>query len=197
LPVFVPQGHVLTHSLFVFAYEDDGHFGLLSSVFHWWWAVTRSSTLEARTRYAPTDCFANFPQPLDLSSVAPLGKALHEHRSEMMRERQLGVTATYNMVIDGGNVDEDVLELRRLHRELDLAVAHAYGWDDLRLDHGYFDTKWGPRYTVGPIVRQEILDRLLELNHERHAEEVAQRLHEKGAKKPKKHVVASDSQALF
>ena len=39
------------------------------------------------------------------------------------------------------------------------------------LDHGFHDTRQGVRYTVGPMVRQEILDRLLELNHERYAAE--------------------------
>lgn len=196
LPVWVASGLVYSDMCIVLAYDDDAHFGLLTSAVHWWWAVTRSSTLETRTRYAPTDCFVNFPQPLDLSGVAPLGKALHDHRAEMMLKRQLGVTATYNLVVEATNTDQDVVELRRLHGELDLAVAHSYGWDDLQFDHGHFETKWGPRYTVGPTVRQEILDRLLELNHERHAEELTEGL-STSAKKSKKRFVASDAQSLF
>jgi len=35
------------------------------------------------------------------------------------------------------------------------------------------------------VPRQEILDRLLELNHQRYAEEVRQGLHGKKAKRPK------------
>ena len=35
------------------------------------------------------------------------------------------------------------------------------------------------RYTLGPAARTEVLDRLLELNHERYAEEVAAGLHTK------------------
>jgi len=55
---------------------------------------------------------------------------------------------------------------------LDQAVAAAYGWTDLDLGHGYHDTKQGLRYTLSPPARQEVLDRLLALNHERHAAEV-------------------------
>src|SRR3712207_8080751 len=40
---------------------------------------------------------------------------------------------------------------------------------DVDLDHGFYDTRQGVRYTIGPAARQEILDRLLELNHERYA----------------------------
>jgi len=65
-------------------------------------------------------------------------------------------------------------------------VVRAYGWDDLLtagLDHGFHDTRQGPRYTIGPVVRQEILDRLLELNHERYAAEVKAGLHDKRSRK--------------
>lgn len=197
LPVWAPADWVYAHASFVFAYDDDGHFGLLSSAFHWWWAVTHSSTMRRDTRYAPTDCFVNFPQPLELSAAAPLGKALNDHRAAMMLDRQLGMTPVYNLVIDEANSDEDVQELRRLHRELDSAVARAYNWEDLELNHGFFETKWGPRYTVGSAIRGEILDRLLELNHERYAEELARGLHHRGAKRTKNRRAVSDSTTLF
>ncbi|HVB25614.1 MAG TPA: hypothetical protein VNG51_26995 [Ktedonobacteraceae bacterium] len=76
------------------------------------------------------------------------------------------------------------MRLRELHREMDEAVARAYGWNDLRLDHGFHETKQGLRYTISEEARREVLDRLLLLNHQRHAEEVAAGLFEqKGGKK--------------
>jgi hypothetical protein len=63
--------------------------------------------------------------------------------------------------------------LRENHVRLDYAVAAAYGWNDLDLDHDFHETPQGIRYTLGPVVRVEILDRLLELNHEHHAAESA------------------------
>jgi hypothetical protein len=56
------------------------------------------------------------------------------------------------------------------------------GWDDLLragLEHGFHETRQGVRYTIGTAARQEILDRLLELNHERYAREVKAGLHDK------------------
>ena len=59
-PMFVPTGIVYAHKLGVFAYDDDGHFGLLSSGFHWSWAVAHTSTLGAAPNYSPTDAFETF-----------------------------------------------------------------------------------------------------------------------------------------
>ena len=74
-----------------------------------------------------------------------------------------------------------MLGLRRIHRDIDIATVRAYGWDDLvdKLDHGFHPAGRDVRYTIGPWAQREILDRLLELNHERYAEEVAQGLHHK------------------
>jgi hypothetical protein len=53
----------------------------------------------------------------------------------------------------------------------------AYGWSDLELGHGYHKTKQGLRFTISELVRREILQRLLKLNHERYGEEQKQGLH--------------------
>jgi hypothetical protein len=73
---------------------------------------------------------------------------------------------------------QGILELRRLHRELDLAVRDAYGWQDLDLGHDFHDVETLPendrvRYTISPAARKEVLKRLLAVNHERAAEEKA------------------------
>ena len=95
-----------------------------------------------------------------------------------MLDRQEGLTKTYNRVHDPEDHSDDIDQLRELHALLDYAVCDAYGWD-LDLGHGFHETKFGTRYTFAPGPRQEVLDRLLELNHERYAEEVAQGLHGK------------------
>ena len=107
-------------------------------------------------------------------------------RRDLMLARQAGLTATYNLVHDPKCTDADIAELRDIHRAIDEAVVRAYGWTDLLdsgLDHGFHDTRQGTRYTIGPVVRQEILDRLLELNHARYAAEVKAGLHDKRRKK--------------
>ena len=111
-----------------------------------------------------------------------LGGHLGTFRRDLMLSRQGGLTSTYNLVHDQRCTDPDIIELREVHRAIDEAVVRAYGWDDLLaagLDHGFHDTRQGPRYTIGPVVRQGILDRLLELNHERYAAEVKAGLHYK------------------
>ena len=76
--------------------------------------------------------------------------------------------------------------MRKLHKEMDEAVAKAYGWDDLKLGHGFHETKQGLRYTISEAARREVLDRLLLLNHQRHEEEVKAGLFDgKGTKRAK------------
>jgi hypothetical protein len=79
---------------------------------------------------------------------------------------------------------------------MDQAVAAAYGWTDLDLGHGFHQTRQGVRYTISEPAHQEVLARLLRLNHERDAEEVRQGLHEKkkatAAKKSRKPRVNTD-----
>jgi hypothetical protein len=137
-------------------------------------------------RYSPSDVFGTLPLPKPTSEMRELGGRLDTFRRELMLSRQTGLTATYNLVHDPKCADADIAELRDIHRAIDEAVVRAYGWTDLLysgLDHGFHDTRQGPRYTIGAVVRQEILDRLLELNHERYAAEVKAGLHSKRGRK--------------
>ncbi len=93
-----------------------------------------------------------------------------------------------------------IFKLRELHREMDEAVLEAYGWhqDDakwgkaIQLRHDFYEVDYLPendrvRYTIHPEARKEVLKRLLQLNQERYAEEVAAGLHDKkGGKKEEK-----------
>jgi hypothetical protein len=84
-----------------------------------------------------------------------------------------------------------ILELRRLHAEMDNAVLAAYGWTDLHLQHNFYDVDYLPendrvRYTIEPSVRKEILKRLLLLNHRYHKEEMEQGLVDEQGKAVKK-----------
>ncbi len=89
----------------------------------------------------------------------------------------------YNRFHDPKEKAADIVKLRELHREMDEAVTKTYGWDDLKLEHGFHETKQGLRYTISEAARREVLDRLLLLNHQRHEEEVKAGLFEKkGAK---------------
>jgi DNA-binding transcriptional ArsR family regulator len=176
MPIFVSTGIVFSHKTIVIAFSDPEHLGLFSSAFHWWWTVKYTSTLRTDINYSPTDCFETFPEPALTERVGHSGKTIDEYRRAVMIERKEGLTKTYNRVHDSEDTAADVAELRRLQVELDHAVAAAYGWSDLKFDHDFYDTPQGVRYTIAPAVRIEVLDRLLELNHERQRAETAEGL---------------------
>ncbi len=163
----------------------EDRFPALQSTIHEIWARSRSSTLESRLKYSLGDAFETFPFPRDLSSLESIGERYHTHRAAIMKANNQGLTATYNRFHDPDDDDDGIQTLRDLHVEMDLAVLAAYGWSDLPLDHGYHQTKQGLRFTVSEPARVELLDRLLELNHQRYAEELAAGLHEKPAKAAK------------
>lgn len=69
---------------------------------------------------------------------------------------------------------QGLLELRRLHVELDTAIRDANGWQDLGNDFHEVETL--PeidrvRYTISPAARKEVLKRLLAENHRRAAKQ--------------------------
>lgn len=85
----------------------------------------------------------------------------------------------------------DILELRRLHREMDETVLKAYGWTDINLAHDFYEVDYLPendriRYTIFPAARKEILKRLLKLNHEINEQEVQEGATQKNGKSKKK-----------
>jgi hypothetical protein len=174
MPVMVPTRQVFAHKLGIFAEDNTGLLALLSSAHHYWWAISRSSTMKADLNYSPSDVFETLPLPGITPELRDLGNRLDVFRRDLMLSRQAGLTATYNLVHDPGCNAADIAELRAIHREIDDAVTRAYGWTDLLasgLGHDFHDTRQGTRHTIAPTVRQEILDRLLELNHARHTVE--------------------------
>lgn len=112
----------------VFAFDDDYALGILLSRTHDAWAWAQSSTLKGDLRYTPTTVFATFPwpDPVDAATrerVAAAASALYARRSELCIEHDLGLTKLYNLMDEGAFSD-----LAKLHRDLDVAVAAAYGW---------------------------------------------------------------------
>lgn len=168
MPVRVPTGAVFSHGVTVIASESYGLLALLSSSPHQAWVITYASTLETRVRYTPSDVFDTFPRPRVTEDLEQLGSTLDARRSELMGVADLGLTALYNLVNDSAvRSNSGVAELRDIHVAIDRATMAAYGWDDLALDHGFHTYRQMERWTVSPAARVEILDRLLELNHER------------------------------
>jgi len=127
--VWALEGTAMNNSTVVFAFEDDFSMGALQSRVHVAWAWAQSSTLETRLRYTPSSVFETFPwagafaTPQQRERVAEACRRLLARRSEICLSEQIGLTTLYNQVDDGAYVD-----LQRLHRALDEAVADCYGW---------------------------------------------------------------------
>ncbi len=186
---FIPNSVVVSHAAGVFALEEAWAFAVLQSAIHVEWAWRYGSSLKEDLRYTPSDVFETFPFPaLRLEGLAALdliGEQCHQSRCNVMLDRQEGLTKTYNRIHNPNELASDIVRLRQLHAEMDRAVAAAYGWTDLDLGHDFHETKQGLRFTISEAARREVLDRLLALNHQRYAEEVAQGLHDKKVGKGK------------
>lgn len=176
---FLTPGPVFTNALVVVADGSDGRFAVLTSSLHEAWAGLEASSLVTRFRYTPSRCFETFPFPLNQEPVCVVGKRYQELRRQVMLTRWEGLTKTYSRFHDRRETDADIARLRALHTEMDQAVTASYGWGDLDLNHGFRVTKQGERFTISESARREVLNRLLELNHERYAEEERLGLHDK------------------
>jgi type II restriction/modification system DNA methylase subunit YeeA len=146
--VWLPTTVLPDHKLIAFAREDDYFFGVLHSRPHEAWSLRMCSTLEDRPSYTPTACFETFPfpdpAPAERAAIAAASKALAGTRQAALdNDPKRTLTGLYN---------ERPTWLANLHAALDAAVLTAYGWPaDLSDD--------------------ELLGRLLALNHERAAAE--------------------------
>lgn len=87
------------------------------------------------------------------------------------------------------------------HAKMDKAVGR--GWNDLTLWHDFHEMAQGIRFTISESARQEVLSRLLRLNHERRDEEQKQSALEgekpksKGGKKGKKSKSSGEQMELL
>ncbi len=153
------------------ALDDAYHLGVLSSRIHEVWSLAAGGShgVGNDPSYNNSQCFDPFPLPAAKESqkatIRDLGEQLDAHRKERLDAHDdLTMTALYNVLKKerrGEDLDADEREihekglvgvLKELHDELDAAVADAYGWD-------------------AGLPEEEILQRLVDLNAERRAEE--------------------------
>ncbi|MDJ0766634.1 MAG: class I SAM-dependent DNA methyltransferase [Myxococcota bacterium] len=166
------DGNILPDNMLVNIALDDAYFlGTLSSRIHVVWALSAGGRLGVGNdpRYNKTRCFEPFPFP-DCSDeqkqiIRDLGESLDDHRKARQTEHpKLTLTGMYNVLekLRSGeeliNKERETHEqglvsvLKKIHDDLDAAVFDAYGWP-----HDLTD--------------EEILERLVALNHERAEEE--------------------------
>ena len=159
--------------LVIIALDDVYYLGILSSQIHIIWAIVAGGWLGVGNdaTYNHSDCFMKFPFPdatlQQQERIRELAEQLDAHRKRQQAAHPtLTLTDLYNVVekLRGGEPltakDQTINQqglasvVLSLHQQLDAAVADAYGWP-----HNLPDS--------------EILTRLVQLNHERAAEESA------------------------
>lgn len=157
--------------LVAIATENAFHLGVMSSQIHVVWALAAGGRLGVGNdpRYNKSKCFGPFPFPAATEAqqqrIRELGEALDAHRKKQQAAHPgLTITGMYNVLekLRSGEpltakektIHDDglVSVLKKIHDDLDAAVFDAYGWPATLSD-------------------DEILERLVALNHERAAEE--------------------------
>lgn len=217
----LPTNYVYLNNLYVFTTDRWDSYSVVQSTIHEVWARKYSMSLKQDLQYSPSDCFETFPFPQGLwqsanPKLVTIGEYYHEHRRALMKRLWLGLTDIYNLFhtrdlnpaevarvskksqSEADACYQEILELRRLHRELDLAVRDAYGWADLDLGHDFVEVETLPendrvRYTISPAARKEVLKRLLAENHRRAAAQVTEAATKQTAKRGRKAKVADDA----
>ena len=184
--VVLPVGRMLNEKTVVIADDRPARLGTLQSRISEAWIRFFTSTMKDDLNYAPSDCFENlpFPEPLDTKRLTAAAMDYHQHRAELMVARNQGLTKTYNRFHDASDKQPDIVRLRDLHHELDLAVLEAYGWDDLAAlaapefltEETEPDHRYQGRFFWPADFREEVLARLLDLNRARAEEERRQGL---------------------
>jgi len=185
---FVPEEYLPDHKNVVIALSDSYYLGIFSSTSHVTWAIAAGGKLEDRPVYSKTTCFDPFPFPDPddrlKQEIRELGDRLDAHRKTVQANHpDITITGMYNLLEKIRNrqplTDKDrefnqralVSTLKQIHDDLDRAVFHAYGWDDLI-------PQWERAHGGAPLpeeptnsLDEQILERLVKLNADRAEEE--------------------------
>jgi hypothetical protein len=182
MAVLVSNEIIPSEGIVVFPVESLFRIYCVQSSFHIIWSYKMSSSLETRLRYSPSDCFETYPFPRCPDNVTErveeIGREYQRKRSVIMNNNQIGITDLYNLFHDPEVNIAGISDLRELHCRLDEAIAEAYGWVELELEHDFHRVSYLPendnlRFTISERARREVLSRLLDLNDQRYAAEQA------------------------
>ena len=185
--VFLDHSVLPDNMLIAVALEDAYHLGVLSSRIHVTWALAAGGRLGVGNdpRYNKSRCFEPYPFPdaseAQRARIRELGERLDAHRKrQQARHPSLTLTEMYNVLerlraleaadanLQSPNLQSPPLTakertihdqglvavLKQIHDDLDAAVAETYGWP-------------------ADLPDGEILQRLVDLNARRAAEEAA------------------------
>ena len=161
----VPNNQLFSDRLVVFASDQAFLFGALSSTIHDVWAHRPGQTThETRPTYFHKGAFQTFPFPESSERLDLMCGRFSEDRGALLKDGRLGLRTLYERLHDSSIEDDSARYFRALQIELDETVSAAYGWS-FDLAHDFYETNQGQRFTISPAAKQQVLDRLLRLNH--------------------------------
>lgn len=124
--------YVYSSNLNVVAHSGHSIFCLLQSRIHELWARYFGSSMKDDPTYTVKLCFRTFPFPDSFDQNPVLertGEAYNTLRSQLMVNRNEGLTKTYNRFHARTDNSVDIVHLRAFHAEMDTTVLRAYGWN--------------------------------------------------------------------
>ncbi len=173
-PTFVDAKSVFAHPLVVIVKPTFHVYACLQSSVHEKWVWQYCSTSLELLRYTANTVFLTFPFPVDSIPTQQAGATYYAYRQELLKNQHEGLTKIYNRLHDRLDVSSEIQRLRFLHCALDKAVCEAYEWNGISLEHDFYQTKQGVRFTISERAKRDVLRRLLVLNHQRYRKEVEQ-----------------------
>ncbi|MDA8073382.1 MAG: restriction endonuclease [Actinomycetota bacterium] len=167
----LPSQWAYTNKVMVFEkWREDLQTILLSTFFSGWverYGGSLSTTLVMKI----SSVVETFPFPVN-QAVAH-GQVWQEAVLAAQQALGGGITRVLNAVHNSEDRSAEIERIRRIVSEVDISVQKAYGFSTAVPEHGFHETRLGARWTISPAISEEFLDLLVELNHERHAAEVA------------------------
>ncbi|MCL1559302.1 Eco57I restriction-modification methylase domain-containing protein [Xanthomonas nasturtii] len=171
---------VFNHKTKIIFSADYSTFSLLQSTVHEVWARWRSGARGGGSiAYSSSKALATFPVPhvADEDLLRTVGESYDVIRNEILSSMAIGPTQLYNKFHSPDVRSDQFMGLREQRKKMDEAVADAYGWVGLDLQHGFHEVSQLPandriRYTISESARLEVLRRLSKLNHKYHEAEI-------------------------
>lgn len=179
-PVFIANDCIHSVKVIVFTSESFSFFSYLQSSLYSEWVWKYGTKMGNTTlQFFASTCFENMPFPINnesekIKQLEKIGEEYHEHRRQLMRGMQYGLTKTYNLfhsnAITNQSINEKdkqvislhkhlekaantisfneaikgILKLRELHIKIDNDVLGVYGYDDIKLKHDFYEVDYLP-----------------------------------------------------
>jgi type I restriction-modification system DNA methylase subunit len=223
---FADPNCFFSQSLKLFADDRPGLLAILQSTINEYWTEVTTSTMGAALRYNTSTSFDTFPFPVSstIESLEVAGESYWKVRRQAKQDLDCGLTSLYVQLNSPFCDLPSIRSLRDEHANINHQIVNAFGWQDIRLEHGFVLKKepllsilddypeinnyienpndlfahddgeinsiemdmmgiglskkhivW--KFGWPPLIRQQVLSRLISLNAERYQEEADQGLH--------------------